>query len=438
MAFAAMAVVFTQHYEDAWAQIFDTGDGQKTIRIGVISTQTLDPQRPSSDDDRLRAMELARDDFLKVSGSYDLELVDLRIPRENFGEHADNRAGAKIKEAFESYGITYFVGPMGSTDAASAIAQFEQLESANPEADFAAISPISTAPSLGMDDGMFRMIADDTQQTIKIADLLQSDGKTHVITVGLAEPDAWLRGLEAGFKTNFAGETAFHITTGTHDSRQPMVLDSLTYDLLAAGLDARVSNMTDKYGADRVAIVVMLYSTQLSQLVQAAQRNSSLEGLDDVAWYGFDGIATSRSLVGEDNASVGEFLADVMFTATQYAGDDNPTRADVRSRLVDLGVLSIDSVYTYASYDAAFLLASAIAERDRDGTKTVRTLLHELADDPAVGVGALGDYSFNANGDLDAPLTYAMWRVALDENSIPFWVEEPQQPLPSSILQMCR
>ena len=101
---------------------------------------------------------------------------------------------------------------------------------------------------------------------------------------------------------------------------------------------------------------------------------------------------------------------------------ENPTKADALSRLESGGVTSTGSIYLYSSYGAVGPLANAIAERDRgSNTETVKALLHRLADDPAIGTGALGDYSFNANGDLDEPLSYKVWRVVLDSDSVPVW-----------------
>ena len=415
--------------ENTWAQVFV--DDKKVIKIGVILSQT-NPERYNSHDDRLRAMELARDDFVydeqqnaQNNTYYDLELVELRMPRDNYGNSAENRAGIEIKQAFENHNLTYFIGPMDSFDIPSVKAQFALLERANPELEFIAISPASTAPSLSVDDNVFRMIVADTQQTIKLAELLHSDGKKHVVMIGLDQKDAWLRGLEEGFTTHFAGNMGGSITYVTYDSKYDEQSTIDAYDMLASDVDMAVSELIDEHGKDSVAVVVIMYGSHLSQLVQKI--NHELDNLDDVTWYGPDGVATHAGLVGQDNMHVGRFLASVQFTAIQYSGDENPTKTKVQNALEMQGVKSIDSVYTYSSYDAVSLLASAIAEQDRsENAKTVKTLLHELADDPKVGMGTLGDYSFDEYGDLDKPLSYKTWHIILDKNSIPIWTDKKQ------------
>ena len=415
------------------AQVFDENN-EKIIRIGTILSAT-DPGLHNPHDDRFKAMELARDDFNAAQDTYRLELMDLRVTGES-DSHAHSRAGAMLKEAFENYTITYFVGPMGSTDTTSTKAQLALLGPANPRSDFVVISPASTAPSLRADDSVFRMTIDDSRQAVEIANLLLAGGKTHAVMVGLnshhaeadgtPERDIWSVGLEESFTASYTGGGTidFHLTIAIRDNEENEPGRD-AYDALASDLNQKVSGLIDDYGADSVAVVIMGYSADLSHLVQAVNRNASLDSLDDVVWYGPDGIAARSDLVGQDNAEVGAFLAKVRLAATQYAGEDNEIKSDVESRLISAGVTSTGSIYLYSSYDAVSLLAHAIAEREDTGL-TVKALLHKLADE-AVGVGALGDYSFGPNGDLDGPLSYKTWRIVLDSDSVPVWTDKPVQ-----------
>lgn len=409
------------------AQVFDD-NGEKIIKIGAILSEGS-----SAHDDRLKAMGFAKDDFNAAQNEYRLEIVELRVSGES-DSHADSRTGAKIKEAFDNQQLSYFVGPMGSTDTTSAKAQLALLEPANPNNDFIVISPASTALSLRADDSVFRMTIDDSNQAVEIANLLESDGKTHVVMIGLnshhteedgtPERDIWSEGLESSFTTSYAGKGTInsHLTIAIYDDKENEPGPS-AYDDFAENLNREVSGLIDSYGAHTVAVVIMGYGDDLFHLVNAINRDSTLDSLDDVKWYGPDGIATRPNLVGEDNVEVGSFLAKVGFVATQYAGEDNPTKSNVVSRLLASGVSSIDSIYLYSSYDAMLLLAHAIAERDSSGD-TVKDLLLRLADEP-VGTGALGDYSFGPNGDLDEPLSYKAWRIVLNENSVPGWTDDP-------------
>ena len=415
------------------AQVFDENN-EKIIRIGTILSAT-DPGSHNPHDDRFKAMELARDDFNAAQDTYRLELMDLRVSGES-DSHAHSRAGAKLMEAFENYSITYFVGPMGSTDTTSTKAQLALLEPANPGSDFIVISPASTALSLRADDSVFRMTIDDSVQAVEISNLLRADGKTHAVLIGLnshhTEPDGtperdiWSVGLEESFTANYArqGTIDYHLTIAIRDNDENEPGRD-TYDSFASDLNDKVSGLIDDYGADSVAVVMMGYSADISHLVQAINRDASLDSLGDVAWYGPDGIATRSELT--NNVEVGRFLAKVGLAATQYAGEDNELKSDVESRLVSAGVASTSSIYLYSSYDAVSLLAHVIAEREDNGqTQTVKELLHELADGP-VGVGTLGDYSFGPNGDLDEPLSYKTWRIVLDSDSVPVWTDKTVQ-----------
>lgn len=395
--------------------------GEKTtIKIGTLLTGSETHQY------RLKAMELARDDFNAKNDNYVLELVNYRINPNGEGSepHHDSRTGAQIKNAFTKDNITYFVGPMGSTDTRSAKAQLEILIPANPNADFAVISPASTDPRLRIDDNVFRMVIDDSQQAVVLAGHLNIQNKTHVVMIGLnnsdhpSERDSWSEGIEIEFRKHFDGTIVEHFTL-VRDINQNAV-----YDTLAQNLNTIVSRLANDHGADNVAIVAMVYADDTSQIVQAVNRDSSLANLGMVKWYGPDGVAF-RSEVTADNPAVGTFLARVGFTASQYAGDSNPVKDDVMKRLLNNGVPSkaLGSIYIYSSYDATSILANAIAQRNSmDDAKTVKQLLHEIAAEP--NKGALGDYGFNDEGDLDEPFNFKLGTIALNySDQKPQWVE---------------
>ena len=377
-------------------------------------------------------MNLAMSDFNSMNEDYTLELVNYQInPNgEGSGPHADSRTGTQLNKAFTEDNITYFVGPMGSTDTRSAKAQLEEvLMQANTNTDFVVISPASTDPRLRVDDNVFRMVIDDSQQSVVLADRMNSKGKTHVVMIGLNnsqnqnERDGWSEGLEVEFVNNFDNNVSYHFTLVRG-------LDSTdaAYDRIASDLDEAVSGLVSQHGAGKVAVVAMVYAPDISKIIQAINSNTALESADNVQWYGPDGIAF-RNEVTRDSPDVGRFLAKVGFVASQYAGSTNEVRDDVKSRLINAGVTSsISSIYLYSSYDAVRLLANAIAERDLgNDAKTIKHLLHELADGP-VGTGALGDYGFNEQGDLDEPFAFRFGIVTLDQNGAPAWQVDMPEP----------
>ena len=423
-AIAATGLAITMPQMDASAQVFDE-NGKKTIKIGTLLTDS------GAHQDRLKAMNIAMNDFNNVNEDYVLELVSYQInPNgEGSGPHADSRTGTQINKAFTEDNITYFVGPMGSTDTRSAKAQLEEvLMPANTDTDFVVISPASTDPRLRVDDNVFRMVIDDSQQSVVLADRMNSEGKMHVVMIGLNnsqnhnERDGWSEGLEIQFVNNFNNDVSYHFTLVRG-------LDSTNaaYDRLASDLDEAVSGLVSQHGADKVAVVAMVYAPDISKIIQAINGNTALDSVDDVQWYGPDGIAF-RDEVTKDNHHVGRFLANVGFVASQYAGTTNEVREDVKSRLASTGVTSTSSIYLYSSYDAVRLLANAIAERDLgNDVKTVKQMLLELADD-SVGTGALGDYGFNEQGDLDEPFVFRFGIVTLDQNGAPVWQVEMPEP----------
>lgn len=410
------------------AQVFDE-DNQKVIKIGTLVTDS------SAHQYRLQSMNIAVEDFNGAQSDYTLELVNLQINDPKYGVSGpenSSRSGNAFADGFANHGITYYVGPMGSTDTTSVKARLAEIEPANRDKDFAVISPASTAPSLrDGTDSIFRMAVADSLQAVRLANLLQAEGREHVVLVALnvlhgSERDVWSGGLEEAFTASFGASKIsdtvsmeiFHNATHRPDADE--------YAEWAGDLNAAVSGLVDQHGADSVAVMVMAYADDLRGLVDAVTKDASLaQSLGMVKWYGPDGIATHGEAYEGTNAEIGRFLSSVKFTATQFAGEETAAGAQLRAQLLERGVPQddISNIYLYSSYDAMTLMANAIAERDRGGnTKTVKMLIYEVARGPS-GVGVLGDYDFDEVGDINQPLSYKLWTVVLDSNGEPGWVD---------------
>ncbi len=410
------------------AQVFDENN-QKVIKIGTLVTDS------SAHQYRLQSMNIAVEDFNGAQSDYTLELVNLTINDPKYGvsgPEKSSRSGNAFADGFENYDITYYVGPMGSTDTTSVQARLAEIEPANPDKDFAVISPASTAPSLrDGTDSVFRMAVADSLQAVRLANLLQAEGKEHVVLVALnvlhgSERDVWSGGLEEAFTESFGADKIFDTVSMEIFHNATHRPDADEYAEWAGDLDTAVSGLVEQNGADSVAVMVMAYADDLRSLVDAVTRDESFaRNLGMVKWYGPDGIATHGEAYEGTNAEVGRFLNTVKFTATQFAGEETAAGAQLRAQLLERGVPQddISNIYLYSSYDAMTLMANAIAERDRGGnTKTVKTLIYEIARGPS-GVGVLGDYDFDEVGDINQPLSYKLWTVVLDSNGEPGWVD---------------
>ncbi|MCG8529179.1 MAG: hypothetical protein MI749_00785, partial [Desulfovibrionales bacterium] len=302
---------------------------------------------------------------------------------------------------------------MGSTDTTSVQARLAEIGPANPDEDFAVSAPASTSPKLrNGTDSIFRMAPDDRLQAVRLANLLQAEGKEHVVLVALnvlhgSERDAWSGGLEEVFTASFGADKIYGTVNMEIHHNATHRPDAEEYAGWAGDLDAAVSGLVRQNGADSVAVLILAYADDLRGLVDAVTRDApTAQNLGMVKWYGPDGIATHGEAYEGTNAEVGRFLSSVEFTATQFAGEETAERALLRDQLLERGVPQddISNIYLYSSYDSMTLMANAIAERDRGGNaKTVKTLLYELARGPS-GVGVLGDYDFNEVGDLNRPL----------------------------------
>lgn len=409
------------------AQVFDENN-QKVIKIGTLLTDSNAHQY------RLQSMNIAVEDFNEAQSDYTLELVNLKINDAKYGvsgAEKSSRSGNAFADGFENYGITYYVGPMGSTDTTSVKARLAEIEPANTDEDFAVISPASTSPKLrDGTDSIFRMAPDDRLQAVRLANLLQDEGKEHVVLIALnvlhgSERDVWSGGLEEVFTENFGADKIPNTVSMEIHHNATHRPDAEEYAGWANELDAAVSGLVRQNGADSVAVLILAYADDLRSLVDVATTDASLaQRLGMVKWYGPDGIATHGEAYEGTNAEVGRFLSSVEFTATQFSGEETAERAQLRAQLLERGVPQddISNIYLYTSYDAMTLMANAIAERDTgNNAETVKTLLYELAHGPS-GVGVLGDYGFNEVGDLNQPLAYKLWTVVLGSNGEPTWV----------------
>ncbi|MDE0525987.1 MAG: hypothetical protein OXI27_05245 [Thaumarchaeota archaeon] len=410
------------------AQVFDENN-QKVIKIGTLVTDS------SAHQYRLQSMNIAVEDFNGAQSDYTLELVNLMINDPKYGAlgpEKSARSGSAFAYGFENYGITYYVGPMGSTDTASVKARLAEIEPENPTEDFAVISPASTSPALrDGTDSVFRMAVADSLQAVRLANLLQAEGKEHVVLVALnvlhgSERDVWSGGLEEAFTESFGADKIYDTVSMEINHNATHRPDADEYAGWADELNRAVSGLVEQNGADSVAVMVMSYAKDLRSLVDEVTKDASLaQNLGMVKWYGPDGIATHGEAYEGANAEVGRFLSSVEFTATQFAGEETAAGAQLRAQLLEGGVPrdDISNIYIYTSYDAMTLMANAIAERDRGGnTKTVKTLIYEIARGPS-GVGVLGDYDFDEAGDINRPLSYKLWTVVLDSDGEPGWVD---------------
>jgi len=283
-------------------------------------------------------------------------------------------------------GYKYFVGPTISESAKNVLGYI----SAPGRGDITMIAPISAASSLAIpNDGLFRMISDNTAYVPIIVNNINDHGKEGVVII--YRNDEWGRDQSDSIRDRYAG-SSIAIPLG----------DSTAVSQAVDG----VRQLASAHGADNVAVVLVAFEDDVVNLVRSILANDEwTDALSGVRWYGTGGFTLASALV--DDAEVAEFLASVDVLAFAITVPENPVNAELAQQNFPNPEIFRNNVY-----DAVFLLADAVIVSANNPGSTVRDQVLNVANglethsfhdpDRVTGAGALGDYSLNAAGDLAA------------------------------------
>ncbi len=259
------------------------------------------------------------------------------------------------------------------------------------------ISYGSTAPSLAIpDDNVFRTVPDDDNQGPAIASLMASRGIDVLVPVWRG--DTWGDGLKESTAMSFS-EAGGIVDDGIRYNPEAPEFSAST-SLLAN----QVQKYVDKYGEDRVGVLLIAFA----EVLQFMQSASSHEVLDDVRWFGSDGSTNVQSLVDD---SIGlEFAYATDFTTLQFVASENP-KTDRVTELIKSELGRIPTVYAYCTYDAVWLAGLAMEAAQSTDTDAIKTNMIPVAENHT---GAVGSTKLNAAGDLDSS-DYAVWTIRDDQ-----------------------
>ena len=401
---------------DAFAQ---TNGDSTTIEIGALLH--LGDDGSASQKERLQSMQLAVSDFNTeqegLGTGYKVNLTPIDIT-------SDTVLSILTDRYDDGNGLKYFLGPTGSADSRTV------KDYAN-ENGIILISPSSSAPSLALDDTLFRLTPDDYNQGPFISDLVEREGKAH--TVVIYSNETYGIGLKDVFAEFYDGTIDFLIPVNRNDPNN-------NYADLAIQIDTHVKNLVGEHTSTKVGVLHLGFAKELTLIINAILENDTLEHAGTVNWYGGDAVGSKPDLLNVTN--VGTFPASVHLIATQFEVLDNPINKDIQSRLTELGSASTNNIYLFSSYDSLHLLADSIIAVDRGDEPNVKDAIFNIASGHSehslsashgvLGHGALGDFDLNEFGDLSAPISYSFHEVMLNESGLPVWIE---LQLPDGIAQ---
>ncbi|MFS0725514.1 ABC transporter substrate-binding protein [Paenibacillus sp. 1P07SE] len=298
------------------------------------------------------------------------ERAGLRFELTVVDSQSDPAVALQKAEQLAEEGVRVFI--------AGSSAEVEALQPWAAGQDVVIVSYSSTSPSLGIaDDGIFRMVADDTHQAQALAELLAHEGVYGIVPV--YRNDTYGRELTDLITQEFEG--LFGMTAA------PVVYepDTTDWDGVIAAIEEQVAALP--LGAEQVAVVLISFD-------EAAELLNRSEGLPEVRWFGSDAVTLSPILTSDAQAAA--HAARVQLTGVTFGVPDSPLTRAVKSRLTEAaeGELLPDALF---AYDIPGMLASVLSELD--DPLDAQELRERLVEGSARYAGATGWTSLDERGD---------------------------------------
>lgn len=296
----------------------------------------------------------------------------------------------KIKR-LAARGLRVVIGPESS-------AEIETIAPFTDANDMVLLSHCSTAPSLAIPgDSVYRLVPSDLHQAAALARLMAGHG--HRAIVPLWRAGVWGDDISAATRQRFVdlGGTVYP------GVRFDPAATDFSGDL--AVLEAQLADARASFGG---AVAVAFFSFGPEGAVVLAQA-ADVPALGAVTWYGSDGTALSREIVGEPRAA--QFAIRTGFLNTLFADVHTPEADQVRERIrAAIGGGGVHFCAT-AAYDAVWLAALSAAAA---GTEDIGRFTRALVTIASAYEGATGPTTLDAAGDR-AHAAYDVWAIRQDD-----------------------
>jgi branched-chain amino acid transport system substrate-binding protein len=295
-------------------------------------------------------------------------------------------------DSLSSHGVKLIVGPESSAELAALRPLIDQR-------GLTVISHCSTAPSLALaDDGIFRLVPDDTRQATALARLMVDDGLERIVPV---------------WRGDVFGDDLSSATRRELERLGAQTVEGIRFDpdhpnpaALTAELARRVEAAVAERGAAHVGVHLVAFGPDLPPIMDAA---AGQPGLAEVRWYGSDGSVQSRELLADPGAA--SFARTVGFPSSLFA--ETPSRRGEKARAAIRAVVGFEpQVCALTAYDAVWVAGlSALVADDPAGLRRAvpRTAEHYF--------GVSGWTALNPAGDRDAA-DYDFWALADQDGSL--------------------
>lgn len=367
--------------------------GTIVIDLGGLLTMS-----PTGDPDTQAAIRLAVDD---VNAFFAGRRLPFRVRLAVEGTGLDPQVALAKIQQLAARGLRVVIGPESS-------AEVEAIKPFTDANHMVLLSHCSTAPALAIPgDSVYRLVPSDLRQAAAIARLIAGNGQQAIVPIWRA--DIWGDGISTATRQAFAGLGGAVYPGVRFD---PEAAD-FSGDL--AALAAQVEHAREHFGG-AVAVAFFGFGTEGARLLAQA---ADVPLLGTVTWYGSDGTAQSREILGTPRAA--RFAAQTGLFSTLSAEVHTPRADEVRARIN--AAIGGGSVYfcAPAAYDAVWLAALGAAVTGTADTDRFARALVEIAD---VYDGATGPTTLDAAGDR-AQAAYDVWAIR-EENGRLVWTMLPR------------
>lgn len=365
-----------------------TGTVTYLIGVSIAITNQYATDGPLRRDGAFLAIDQMNDD-LEAAGS------PIRFQRIH-EDSAGTPTGATT--AFNSLiaaGVHVVVGPLSSGEVNAIL----PLANAN---ELVAISPSATAPSLAVDDYVFRVAPNDAFQARALANLLQDQGISKVGVI--SRDDDYGRGLANLLESTYEA--------APYNGQVTLVM----YDPAATTHSTEVGLLSTAiagFGADAAtAVLIIAFEPDGVDILNLARQDATLSS---VRWFGSETLRRTAFFPPAATTEVAQFIVNRNLTGFFPSPAANPVVAKFEADY-NAAFGRAPSPYAYYSYDAAMLAMLAILRAGTGDGAAIRAML------PVVGetyVGASGHKIFDEYGDY-AAADYRVWHATFDSATYAF------------------
>jgi branched-chain amino acid transport system substrate-binding protein len=365
-----------------------TPSGQSVITVGALLSLTGDWQ--SLGVASQSAVELAARD---VNASLANKGMGARVQVIVRDTKLNPDTALQQLEALAAQGVRVVIGPQSS-------AEVQALKSYADQNGIVLISQGSTASSLAIaDDNIFRLVPDDTHEAAAIAALMQADGIHTVVPVW--RNDAGNQGLVDSLKRDFQARGGA-VTNGVRYEPNQQSAASSNFAAELQAIKSQISQAIAGSGARSVGVYLGAFDEAASLFSQAGADPV----LSSVRWYGGDGSALSKALIGN---SAADFAARVGFPCPTYGLDDTLTAKwkPISDQILAQTGIAPDAL-ALSAYDA--LCTATLAAVQAGGTGDPAAFKRAFVQVTSSFSGITGPVALNEAGDRRAG-AYDFWAV---------------------------